>query len=164
MRIRGEESPATVASVREDGRTRLVTNDGDAALDQRLSDELDAYNRAAAGAGEQREFTVRVDDAQGHLIAGLSGWTWGTSAGIGMLWVREDQRRGGYGSRLLDAAEQVARDRGCERINVSSFTFQAPGFYERHGYLEVGRTEALPLSGHADVHFVKHLDEVSLRI
>ena len=150
--------------MREDGRTRLVINDGDAALDQRLSDELDAYNRAAAGAGEQREFTVRVDDARGHLIAGLSGWTWGTSAGIGMLWVREDQRRGGYGSRLLDAAEQVARDRGCERINVSSFTFQAPGFYERHGYLEVGRTEALPLSGHADVHFVKHLDEVPLRI
>lgn len=136
---------------------RLTTGEGDAALDQRLSDELDVYNRLAADAGEQREFTVKIEDQQGELVAGLSGWTWGTSAGIAMVWVREDERRGGHGSRLLAAAESVARDRGCERINVSSFTFQAPDFYARHGYTEVGRTEALPLSGQADVHFVKHL-------
>ncbi len=131
--------------------------EGDPALDQRLNDELDAYNRLAADAGEQREFTVKVEDGQGRLLAGLSGWTWGTSAGIAMLWVREDQRRCGHGSRLLDAGEHVARDRGCERIHVSSFTFQAPDFYARHGYEEVGRIEALPLAGQADVHFVKQL-------
>lgn len=131
--------------------------EGDLALDQRLSEELDAFNRRAVDAGEQREFTVKIEDEQGQLVAGLSGWTWGTSAGIAMVWVREDQRRSGYGSRMLDAAEQVARDRGCQRINVSSFTFQAPELYAKHGYEEVGRTEALPLAGEADVHFVKHL-------
>ena len=86
-----------------------------------------------------------------------AGWTWGTSARIALVWVREDERRGGQGARLLAAAEQVARARGCKRINVSSFTFQAPGCYAKHGYREVGRTEALPLDGQADVHFVKHL-------
>ena len=74
-----------------------------------------------------------------------------------MVWVREDGRGQGWGRRLLEAAEGVARERGCERINVSSFTFQAPDFYARHGYIETGRTEALPLAGQADVHFVKHL-------
>ncbi len=74
-----------------------------------------------------------------------------------MVWVREDARQSGWGGRLLDAAERVARDRGCERVHVSSFTFQAPEFYARHGYVEVGRTEALPLPGQADVHLVKHL-------
>jgi GNAT superfamily N-acetyltransferase len=136
---------------------RLTTGEGDAALDQRLSDELAAYNRSAVDAGEQREFTVKAEDAEGQVLAGLSGWTWGTSAGIALVWVREDVRRSGWGSRLLDAAEQIARERGCDRINVSSFTFQAPGFYGRHGYIETGRTEALPLPGQADVHFVKHL-------
>jgi ribosomal protein S18 acetylase RimI-like enzyme len=136
---------------------RLVTGEADAALDQRLSDELDAHNIPAAGAGQPRELTVRVDDEQGSLVAGLSGWTWGTAAGIGMLWVRADARRSGWGGRLVDAAEEIARERGCERMNVSSFTFQAPGFYARLGYREVGRTEALPLAGHADVHFVKQL-------
>ena len=134
---------------------RLVTGEGDAALDQRLSDELDAYNVAAGGAGEQREFKVEEDD--GTHVAGLSGWTWGTSAGIAMVWVREDERASGLGRHLLDAAERVARERGCERINVSSFTLQAPGFYAKHGYVETGRTEALPVADQADVHFVKHL-------
>jgi len=39
----------------------------------------------------------------------------------------------------------------------SSFTFQAPGFYERHGFVEFAWTEGLPVEGQADVHFVKML-------
>jgi hypothetical protein len=40
---------------------------------------------------------------------------------------------------------------------LSSFTFQAPDFYRRHGYVETGRTEGLPVAGMADVHFRKSL-------
>jgi GNAT superfamily N-acetyltransferase len=129
----------------------------DHALDSRLSSELEAYNTAASGVTDQREFTVKVEDDDGELRAGLSGWTWGTCAGIEMVWVREDARRGGVGGRLLTAAEHVARERGCERLVVSSFTFQAPAFYARHGFVETGRIEGLPVQGHADVHFVKLL-------
>lgn len=74
-----------------------------------------------------------------------------------MVWVREDSRRSGVGGRLLTAAEQVARDRACRRLTVSSFTFQAAAFYERHGFVEFARTEGLPVEGQADVHFVKML-------
>lgn len=135
----------------------MVLGGADADLDSRLSGELDAYNTAASGVDDQREFTVRVEDADGQLLAGLSGWTWGTCAGVAMVWVREDHRRGGLGRKLLAAAEQVARERGCTRLTVSSFTFQAPAFYERYGFVETGRTEGLPVEGHADVHFVKLL-------
>lgn len=121
-----------------------------------LSKELGAYNVATSGCDDQREFTVKVEDDQG-LVAGLSGWTWGTCAGIAMVWVREDSRRSGVGRRLLAAAEQVARDRACLRLTVSSFTFQAPTFYERQGFVEFARTEGLPVEGQADVHFVKML-------
>lgn len=134
----------------------LHVTGGDPELDARLSAELDAFNLAACGIDDQQEFTVKVEDSDG-LVAGLSGWTWGTCAGIAMVWVRADDRRSGIGSRLLAAAEQVARDRGCERITVSSFTFQAPAFYERHGFVEFARTAGLPVSGQADVHFVKVL-------
>ncbi|GMA88874.1 hypothetical protein GCM10025868_41240 [Angustibacter aerolatus] len=101
--------------------------------------------------------SIRVDDEDGELVAGLSGWTWGTCAGVAMLWVREDSRRDGWGARLLHEAEQVARERGCRQVVVSSFTFQAPGFYQRHGYVEHGRTTALPVQGEADVHMTKVL-------
>ena len=136
---------------------RLTVGDADATLDQKLSDELDAFNFAACGVSNLRELTVKVEDTDGSLVAGLSGWTWGTCAGIAMVWVREVARKEGWGSRLLETAENEARLRGCTRVVVSSFTFQAPEFYRRRGYVETGRTEALPLEGNADVHFVKLL-------
>jgi len=134
----------------------LTVGDGDAALDERLSNELDTYNFAAVGRDDLREFTVKVED-DGGLVAGLSGWTWGTCAGIGMVWVREDARRDGWGGRLMAAAEDVARGRGCRQVLVSSFTFQAPNFYRRNGYTEFARSPDLPVEGEADVHFLKIL-------
>ena len=132
----------------------LSVGDGDAALDERLSSELDAHNAAAVGRDDLREFTVRVDDGD-DVVAGLSGWTWGTCAGVGMVWVHEDVRRDGWGARLMAAAEDVARERGCRQLLVSSFTFQAPGFYRRLGYAEFARSPDLPVEGEADVHFLK---------
>ena len=35
---------------------------------------------------------------------------------------------------LLEAAEVEARGRGARTILVRSYSFQAPAFYERHGY------------------------------
>jgi len=74
-----------------------------------------------------------------------------------MVWVRADSRKEGWGGRMLEAAENLARDRGCRQLLVSSFTFQAPDFYRRHGYVEFARSEGLPVEGAADVHFVKAL-------
>ncbi len=134
----------------------LSVGDGDPALDERLSNELDAHNFAAVGRDDLREFTVRVDDGD-ELVAGASGWTWGSCAGIGMVWVAEEARLEGWGGRLLAAAEEVARERGCRQLLVSSFTFQAPDFYRRHGYTEFARSPDIPVTGEADVHFLKLL-------
>lgn len=135
----------------------LHTGDGDPDLDQRLSDELDAWNAAATpGATPQRELTVRADDADG-LAGGVSGWTWGEAAGIGLTWVRADHRGTGLGVRLVERFEAEARSRGCTHVFVTSFTFQAPAFYERAGYREIFRWDAVPQAGMDDVHLRKDL-------
>lgn len=135
-----------------------VVGEGDATLDQRLSDELDVVNAAAtAGTPAARELTVRIDDASGELGGGVSGWTWGVAAGIGMTWVRDDLRGTGLGERLLADFESEARSRGCTHVFVTSFTFQAPGFYETQGYREIFRWEGVPTADAADVHFRKEL-------
>ena len=137
---------------------RIVVADGLPDLDQRLSDELDRFNAAATpGVAAARELTVQLLDEESELAAGLSGWTWGVAAGIGMTWVRDDARGHGLGTRLLDAFETEARGRGCTHVFVTSFTFQAPGFYERHGYREIFRWEGVPTPGEADVHLRKDL-------
>ena len=137
---------------------RLRVADGVPELDQRLSDELDRVNAAATtGTAPARELTVQFLDDDGELAAGLSGWTWGVAAGIAMTWVREDVRGAGLGSGLLSAFEAEAGARGCTHVFVTSFTFQAPGFYERHGYREIFRWDDVPVAGAADVHLRKDL-------
>ena len=136
--------------------SRIVVGAADAALDQRLSDELDAFNRAAIPGAAAVELTVRVVEGD-DLLGGVSGWTWQESAGIGLTWVRDDQRGTGVGARLLAAFEEAAAERGARWVFVTSFTFQAPGFYERHGYREIFRWDGVPVEGQADVHFRKDL-------
>jgi GNAT superfamily N-acetyltransferase len=127
-------------------------------LDQRLSDELDRVNAAATkGIAPARQLTVEILDASGELAAGISGWTWGVAAGIGLTWVRETSRCDGLGAQLLAEFETEARSRGCTHVFVTSFTFQAPGFYERHGYREIFRWQGVPTDEEADVHFRKDL-------
>jgi ribosomal protein S18 acetylase RimI-like enzyme len=128
----------------------------DAELAARINRELTAYNNAATGATDEADLTVRVVDPDGELVAGLTGWTWGGRAGINTVWVRADRRREGWGGRLLRAAEQEARRRGCTEISVASFSFQAPDFYRRHGYTDTGIRDGIP-GGHVDHHFWKPL-------
>lgn len=127
-------------------------------LDQRLSAELDRVNaEATPGIVPARELTVQILDTAGELAAGMSGWTWGVAAGIGLTWVREQSRGDGLGARLLAEFETEARSRGCAHVFVTSFTFQAPGFYERHGYRELFRWQGVPTDEAADVHLRKDL-------
>jgi ribosomal protein S18 acetylase RimI-like enzyme len=53
---------------------------------------------------------------------------------ISALWVDERLRGHGVGTQLLQAAEQAARARGCQHMSLDSYNFQAPGFYQKHGY------------------------------
>ncbi|MQW74874.1 GNAT family N-acetyltransferase [Nocardioides sp. dk4132] len=137
---------------------RCRVGEADAALDQRLSDELDRVNaEATRGTEPARELTVSLHDDAGELAAGMSGWTWGVAAGIAMTWVRAGDRGAGLGARLLEEFEVEARRRGCQHVYVTSFTFQAPQFYVRHGYRELFRWEDVPVVGAADVHLRKDL-------
>ncbi len=137
-------------------RTQVAAGSPD--LDARLCAELDRFNAAATiGTPAARELTVQLLDGDGELAAGLSGWTWGLAGGIAMTWVRETDRGAGLGARLLEAFEEEAGTRGCTHVFVTSFTFQAPGFYERHGYREIFRWNGVPTVEAADVHLRKDL-------
>lgn len=133
-------------------------------LDEQLSALLDVGNAArTAPVPAARELTVAVHavhagpGTEDELVAGLSGWTWGEAAGIAMTWVHEERRGQALGTRLLAEFEAEARRRGAVRVFVTSFTFQAPGFYERHGYTEIFRWEGVPVAGQDDVHLRKEL-------
>jgi GNAT superfamily N-acetyltransferase len=138
------------------GETALVVGDADNGLRETLDAEINAFNAAVTGQADGRLLYVSVRGDGGDLRAGLFGWTWGGCGYVELLWVRGDHRGQGLGTRLLAAAEQEIRRRGCSQVALSTHSFQAPGFYARFGYRECGRTPAYP-RGHDQIHLVKQL-------
>jgi ribosomal protein S18 acetylase RimI-like enzyme len=132
----------------------------DDALDKRLDEELTAFNTAAVDGVTTEPLSVRVTDEAGDLIGGLTAWTWGSLCSVDLLWVCADQRHAGWGGRLMRAAEEEAVRRGCTDMVVSTYSFQAPGFYPRLGFRERARIEGVP-GGHEDVCFHKRLSGAS---
>ena len=101
---------------------------------QFLDDRLYEYNAAQTGVDDGQWLAIFVRDDQQRLCAGIKGWTWCGSCYISALWVDERLRGQGVGTQLLQAAEQEARTRGCHQVILTSYSFQAPGFYQKHGY------------------------------
>ncbi|MFJ7333847.1 GNAT family N-acetyltransferase [Streptomyces sp. NPDC101110] len=136
------------------GSLRVGGRDDD--LEKRLDEELTAFNTAAAGGAVTEPLSVSVTDDNGDLVGGLTAWTWGTLCSVDLLWVREDRRHCGWGGRLLRAAQDEAVRRGCTDMIVSTYSFQAPGFYPRFGFRERARIGGVP-GGHEDVCFHRRL-------
>jgi ribosomal protein S18 acetylase RimI-like enzyme len=127
-----------------DDQTSDVLSEAERSIAQRLLDEIGKFNLDTTGITEFHEMlTVETDD-DGELVGGIYAWTWGGTCWIEALWVREDMRRQGVGSRLLDAAEAEACRHDCQQLALDTHTFQAPGFYERHGFEVVGELDDYP--------------------
>jgi GNAT superfamily N-acetyltransferase len=72
------------------------------------------------------------------------------------MFVMVSERRQGFGFRLLDELETVARDRGITRLELDTRDdlVEARRLYERHGFEEV---PAFNAGKYAEHWFVKHL-------
>lgn len=130
-------------------------------LHQRLREtnsRISPVMSALRGTAADSEVPVDVHALDGESLAGgLAGTVWARWLHIELLWVDERFRSSGLGSRLMEAAEQHARDlHGCTGSRVETFDFQAPGFYTKLGYTLVGTVEDYP-PGSADHILVKRL-------
>ena len=121
-----------------------------------LESQLYDDNVEKTGINDGQWLSIFVRDDTGTIVAGIHGWTWGGMGKVQTLWVRPDLRRHGYGTRLLAAAEQEARARGCDRLMLETFSFQAPLFYQKHGYEVVGVLDDI-LPPHREYRLRKNL-------
>jgi ribosomal protein S18 acetylase RimI-like enzyme len=128
----------------------------DRAVAQRVIEEVDRFNIETTGLGDPDEFVLSETGEGGELLGGIYGWSWGGTCWIEALWVREDARGGGLGSRLIRAAEAFAREHKCVQMALDTHTFQAPDFYARHGFEVVGRLSDYP-AGHEQLVMRKRL-------
>ena len=102
---------------------------------------LVAFNIAATGYDDYRSLSCFLRSDEGELDAGIDGFSWGGYSMVEWLWVTASIRGQGCGTRLIRAFEAESQKRGCRTIRVNTHTFQAPEFYRRLGYEEIGYAE-----------------------
>jgi ribosomal protein S18 acetylase RimI-like enzyme len=105
---------------------------------------LDAHNEAAAPLSDVRSLAAFATEASGRIVGGATGRTWGACCELLQLWVDPAYRAGGVASRLLRLFEQRAAARGCGIFYLTTLSFQAPGFYRKHGYAPIAEISGYP--------------------
>ena len=92
---------------------------------------------------------------EGKLVGGVSGtaqWDW---LEVELLWVEAAEQHRGLGGQLLRAVEHAAAAKGFLNSHVRTGSWQALGFYQKHGYEIFGQLEDYP-KGHT-TYFLKKL-------
>ena len=122
---------------------------------------LHAYNLAHLGEDVIYDYyplTVVARDDQGTVVGGVHGelsWEW---LYIKTMWVADDYRGQGVGTRLLSDIEEAALSRGFSRAHLETTDFQAREFYLKNGYEIFGRLPGKP-AGHTWYFMKKDLTE-----
>lgn len=144
-------------------RLELI-NQASPELREAVNVELRRHNRAANPAWHAAR-ELPANDAQplhlfafaadGQVCGGLFAETQFLWLKVSILAVCECCRGQGLGSRLLREGERVALERGCQFAFLDTMEYQAPAFYERRGYQQVGRLPNWDSHGHAKLFYMK---------
>ena len=114
---------------------------------QEIGKLIRSYNRSQREEAESEPLNLYVEDEKGNLLAGLVAETFGNWLEIKYLFVKEELREQGIGSKLLEQAESAVKNRNCRFAFVNTYQFQAPDFYKSHGYKEVFTLQNYPYTG-----------------
>ncbi len=123
----------------------LSVEDRPAAADcEAINDALTEFNRPFLRDPAYGRIGVFMRNETRTVVGGLdasfyAGWMF-----VSNLWVHAELRRRGVGRRLLHEAERRAVARGCHSVWLDTFSFQAPGFYQRLGYEVFGTLDYPP--------------------
>jgi GNAT superfamily N-acetyltransferase len=110
-----------------------------------IRDGLSTYNFEKAGYRDHQPLAILVSDPEtGEVVGGLLGSTSFGLLRIDRFFLPESLRKQGLGTRIIRAAEEEGRRRGCGRALLTTLSFQAPGFYKRHGWEVLAQLDGAP--------------------
>ncbi|WP_439865020.1 GNAT family N-acetyltransferase [Pseudomonas antarctica] len=134
-----------------------VSDQPNAEAERILGGGLAAFNEAVTGYNDRRLLTVLIrDPVTQEILGGITGKTTLGMAFLDLFHLPEALRGSGLGSQLLHAFEDEARRRGCANAVLYTLSFQAPGFYEKHGWVRFGEVPCDP-EGSSRVFLSKRL-------
>ena len=121
-----------------------------------LEDNVLNHGFAQTGISEWFPVGFFLRNGRGEYLGGCTGHIWGGWMQIRYLWVSESLRRRGYGSRLMDAAEDFAAEHGSHGVTLETHSYQAKDFYLKRGFEVFATLDGYPV-GHAKHYLRKRL-------
>ncbi|MCP5347710.1 MAG: GNAT family N-acetyltransferase [Gammaproteobacteria bacterium] len=125
-----------------------------------IYDGLVEYNVPYFPGLKERKIACLIRSEAGSIVGGLCGVIIFSSLHINYLWLSGSIRSAGYGRDLLATVEAEAARIGVENSFLDTYSFQAPGFYEKSGYREVGRFSNYPKEGVDKIFYTKKINRV----
>ncbi|ABV87594.1 GNAT family N-acetyltransferase [Shewanella pealeana] len=102
------------------------------------------------------KFAAFAKDENGKVVGGIRAVAFWNYCILELLWLSDETRGQGVGSKLMDAAENFAKEKGFGYMRTETLSFQAKPFYEKRGYKVFGELPDYP-KGHVTYCLVKEL-------
>jgi GNAT superfamily N-acetyltransferase len=129
----------------------VVSEDEEKEFREFMQSKIREYNNRASfhhqeirKPGAMTPLNLIVKDEMGNPIGGISANTYWDWLDVEHFYLPEELRGKGIGSSLLHTAEGIAVKRGCLHSFLTTYDFQARVFYEKQGYVVVGRLDDYP--------------------
>lgn len=81
-----------------------------------------------------KPFRVYIKDPNQAVVGGATGVTFYGCLYVDMLWVEESIRNRGFGKKIMEEAEKIARERECTFATLNTMDWEALPFYQKLGY------------------------------
>lgn len=108
---------------------------------------LTAYNASKANGETPNYLFISVRSEDGSIEGGVVAATYLGWMQVQAVWVSDDLRGLGFGTKLMQEVEDEAIRRGCPRVFLETLSFQALPFYEKLGYVIFSQLADFPPGG-----------------
>lgn len=79
-------------------------------------------------------FSIFIKDQKQNVLGGVSGTTFYGSLYVDSLWIDASLRHQGWGTKLMQEAEKIGKERGASFVTLNTMDWEALPFYQRLGY------------------------------
>lgn len=80
-------------------------------------------------------FAIELRDSDNQIQGGATGVSLYGNLYVDMLWIEKNLRGKGWGTAIMQQAENIGRNRGCSFATVNTMDWEALPFYAKLGFV-----------------------------